>query len=564
MRSLLLLPCLALTLAAQDAASVQAPITSVKLYPDEAWVTRVGRVQASAGTRRYRVGGLPAGLTLDDIQVSAKGPAGSHLGDVAISTETGGPADNADLKRNEADRESAQDRIDALQSQIEASQQEAAFLGDARTFQGKDLGTKLATALPNPGTVVAYGQGVQTRVAQLLLQQRKLKRELDKATEAQKRILEAWGRMNSQGETPHSAVEIEVTAAEAGPVLVQVSYRTRQARWTPAYEARLSEDRTKLELALYAAVTQQSGENWEGVRLEVSNARPSRNLGMPRFGGALVVGWAPPIPAGSPVAAGSMGAVVVTTATMGLNTSVDSVRTAPSAGDMNGLAFLAPGVVNASEPNATIQEASGLTLALRLEGEKEIPSDGEAHRFRLLDQSIKPDLALVATPRLDTSVYQVARFKTPGTLPVFPGAPLVQYAGSQRLGQAPFLQPAPGQPYQLAFGPYRGLRAAFRSEGLKQETVGTFTKVRQWTLRDRVELSSETGAPVDIEVNDPELRSNQEQVRVVELPETTPGAKEVLPGVRTWTIHLAPEQTSSLTIATQVRTPMDGQVSGLQ
>jgi len=87
MRTLLLLPCLTLTLAAQDAVPVQAPITSVKLYPDEAWVTRVGRVQAAAGTRRYRIEGLPGGLTLDDVQVSAKGPVGSRLGDVSVSQQ---------------------------------------------------------------------------------------------------------------------------------------------------------------------------------------------------------------------------------------------------------------------------------------------------------------------------------------------------------------------------------------------------------------------------------------------------------------------------------------------
>jgi len=158
----------------------------------------------------------------------------------------------------------------------------------------------------------------------------------------------------------------------------------------------------------------------------------------------------------------------------------------------------------------------------------------------------------------------VARFQAPGTLPIFPGAPLVQYAGAQRLGQSPLGQPAAGQPYQLGFGPYRGLRVTFRRVDHKQETVGTFSKERQWTLRDRMEIASEISAPVDIEVQDRALKSTLETVKITDLPDNTAGAKEAVPGVRTWTMHLEPGQTAGITVATQVRAPLNGILTGLE
>ena len=73
MRIALLVPALSLCLAAQTPTALDAPITRVRLHPDEAWVTRVGEVRiTSAGTAKLVVKDLPGGLSLDDLRVSAK------------------------------------------------------------------------------------------------------------------------------------------------------------------------------------------------------------------------------------------------------------------------------------------------------------------------------------------------------------------------------------------------------------------------------------------------------------------------------------------------------------
>lgn len=558
MRALWLLPCLTLTLAAQDAVLVSASISSVKLYPDEAWVTRIGRARVDAGgTHRLQIADLPAGLTLDDVQVSAKGPTGSRLGDVTVSQDTRTVSETPEWKQLQVDREALQDKADGLHSQSEAVRQEIAFLEGIQAAQGKELGARMTTAAPSLGPVVAFGQGLQTRLAQLMLQERKLKRDLSKTSDEQKRLDAEQSRLSGQNRVAPSKIAVELTTPTAGPVEVQLSYRTRKARWSPVYEARLSEDHAKLDLVLFAAVTQKSGEDWTGVRLEISNAKPSQSLDMPGYSGAQEVGWmvpAPPPPAPP--------------TTQGRALSMEQMSSIPKGRDFTSTANFAPGVVesgfgDASSGNATLQEASGLSLTLRLEGTKDVPSDGDAHRFKLMDQAVTPALALVTTPRLDATVYQVARFQAPSSLPIFPGAMLVQYAGAQRLGQSPLMQPTAGQPYQLGFGPYQGLRVTFRRVDHKQETVGAFSKDRQWTLRDRLEIASEITAPVDIEVQDRVLKSTIETVKITDLPDTTPGAKETLPGVRTWTIHLEPGQTTGITVATQVRGPLNGILTGL-
>ncbi|MGJ8868640.1 hypothetical protein, partial [Salmonella enterica] len=75
---------------------------------------------------------------------------------------------------------------------------------------------------------------------------------------------------------------------------------------------------------------------------------------------------------------------------------------------------------------------------------------------------MKPELALVTVPRLDPSVHRVARFPVPEGIPLFPGAPVVHYAGTQRVGAAALSLPQPGSPLQLGFGPFRGIRVALK------------------------------------------------------------------------------------------------------
>lgn len=213
---------------------------------------------------------------------------------------------------------------------------------------------------------------------------------------------------------------------------------------------------------------------------------------------------------------------------------------------------------------SVIEEAAGLATTFNLDGTKDVPSDGEPHRFKVLAKDIEPELVLTATPRLDPSAYQVARFATPSAFPLFPGAAIVQYAGTQRLGQTQLGVPPAGQKFELGFGPYRGLRVSFARVDVRKEQVGAFTKERQWNLREKLEASNDTAESLDLEVHDRALRSTVEAIKISSLPDSTQGAEERVPGVRTWTLHLAPKATGIVSLGTLIKAPLEGNISGLE
>ncbi len=551
----LLLPALLQVLSAQAPVPLKAPITRVRLHPDEAWVTRLGRLRLEeAGVHRLELRDLPSGLTLEDVQVSARGPAGTRLGDVAVRADVRAVTETEAWKKLEAEREGLRDRRDALEATRDSVLNEVKFLKEIQATHAKELGGRLTYALPATQGLVDFGKGLQQRLAGLIQQERRATRELEKLTREEKRVEAELAQRQGQQRTAPSLIQVEVTTPGPGGVELEVAYRQAQARWRPAYEARLAEDRKTLALGLYAAITQRTGESWEGVKLEISNARPSRGLNYSAFEGPQVVA----------LALLQKGTVeVVASLPTGRPMGATAQLAGGVAADTRSNTFLVDGE-NVTEDSAEmVEEASGLAATWLLEGAKDIPSDGQPHRFRVAGRDLKPTLALVALPRLEANVQQVARFEAPGQFPLFPTAPVTHYVGAQRLGQSALALPAPKQPFELGFGPFKPLRVGLRKQDRKEEVVGTFTKERQWTLRDFLEVSNDGAEAVEVEVQDRALTSNQEAVKVLTLADATPGFEERVHGVRTWKLKVPAKGTGTVVVATQVKAPLEGQVVGL-
>ncbi|MBK8726018.1 MAG: mucoidy inhibitor MuiA family protein [Holophagaceae bacterium] len=548
MRPAAILPFLCLTLAAQTV--VDAPIARVRLHPDEAWVTRIGQARVTgAGTAKFVIKDLPPGLGLDDLRVSAKGPEGSRLGDLGVSSEVRVVTETAEYKALLKEREGLRDRRDALEAEGESLQQELNFLRGLAAAYDKDISIKLAATAPNSASVVELSRGLGARQNEILGRERKRRRELEKLGEEEGRLQAELAKRSGGSREAPSRASIEITVPRTGDVELELSYRTRAARWVPAYEARLGADRKKLELVLFAAITQTSGEDWSGVKVEISNARASRSLAVPKYGGAQEAAWTvSPPPAPPPPPAPSM----------------DGYASSQNTYVARTVEVVSAKLEEADEGEAaTLEEAQGLATTFTLDGTKEVPADGEPHRFRVVAKELAPDLRLMAVPRLDPTVYQVARFATPSGIPLFPGAAIVQFAGTVRLGQTHLAMPTPGQPFELGFGPYRGVRVSYTRVDARKEQVGTFTKERQWTLKEKFEAANDTAEPVEVEVQDRILKSTVEQLKIAASPDTTPG-EERSPGVRTWTLRLQPKEGATVQLGTVIKAPLEGVLTGLE
>ncbi len=561
MRFPLLFPVLVCTLVAQEPLPVHAPITRVRLHPDEAWVTRVGEVHlTNAGTVKLVIKDLPPGLRLEDLRVSAKGPEGSRLGDLAVNADVRVVTETAGYKGLIMERDGLRDRRDALEAEGEALAQELAFLKNLQATYDKDISAKLAGGPLDPSAILNLSKGLQGRLGEIFGRDRKRKHELDDLSrEGQGIQQELDKRLSGRTQAP-SRVMVEITAMKAGLVQLELSYRTRAARWDPAYEARLRPDGKKVELVLFAALNQRSGEDWKNVQVEVTNSKASRSLTLAEYAGPQAVAWSGQNPNAYANPRGRQSGAACTVEVVATSFSVNGSNMSDSRSAPAQTSFIADAVPAEA---ARVEESRGLASTWVMDGYKDVPSDGEPHRFRVLSREIEPTMALVSSPRLDPTVFQVARFPMPSGIPLFPGAPIVHFAGTQRLGQANLAIPAPGQPVSLGFGPYRGVRVVLRQVEAKKETAGTFTKETLWTLKERIELTNDMEEACTVEIQDREFRAANDKVNIATLKESTPSMPGTIPGIRNWKLDLPARSNGVIQQGFIIKVPMDGWVSGL-
>ncbi|MDE3245500.1 MAG: DUF4140 domain-containing protein, partial [Acidobacteriota bacterium] len=222
MRFLLLLPVLVCTLVAQEPLPVYAPITRVRLHPDEAWVTRVGEAHlTNAGTVKLVIKDLPPGLRLEDLRVSAKGPEGSRLGDLAVNADVRVVTETAEYKGLILERDALRDRRDALEAEGEALAQELAFLKNLQATYDKDISAKLAGGPLDPSAILNLSKGLQGRLGEIFARDRKRKHELDDLGREGQSIQQELDKQLSGRIQAPSRVLVEVTTSRAGSVQLE-------------------------------------------------------------------------------------------------------------------------------------------------------------------------------------------------------------------------------------------------------------------------------------------------------------------------------------------------------
>src|SRR3954451_3966632 len=238
-------------------------VTSVTLYPGSATVERSAKIGAGSGGR-LEMAGLPANFDVRTLRVEAD--AGIAIGEIAVH----------DVAKSEA----LGGREAALEAKIQAlKDQSAALEGEAKTAElvrdylaslsarPDDKHRAAVDAKSLPAVLDALRRGGADAYVTLRRAAAK-KRETAKSIAALERDL---ARLRS-GARDVRTLSIAYSATRPGEV--RAAYHVANAGWRPAYRASLDSASSRLELERQAAVSQNTGEDWRGVRLRLSTGAP--------------------------------------------------------------------------------------------------------------------------------------------------------------------------------------------------------------------------------------------------------------------------------------------------
>lgn len=513
MRATCLMPCLCLLLPAQDVLPLKTQIRAVRVHPDEAWILREGSLRIlEAGTYRLAIADLPSGLTPDDLRVSAKGPGGTRLGELSLKSDPLLLKETKEWKQFQEEKVPLVARRTMYDARKRAHDAAVKFLDSLIKAHQEAVSRRLGSALPPSQSVVDLASVKEQRGAELTAEEWDLQLEEDSLQKEEHRLNAIESQLMNQRRTGPVTALVELSLAKPGLVDLELCQRTKACTWTPVYEARLSPDRRTIELALLASVKQETGEPWEGFRLEVATRPAQARLESPELGGPTFI----------------------------------SFQEGPRRGAGTGATA---GVVTIPSRVYTV------------DGSQDLPSGSSAQRFTLAVHAQAPTLHYLALPRESRDIFLLADLQPAPGFPLYAGAGLQLMAGSQRLGTQNLALPPAGAPLSLSFGPVPGLQTGLTLLQRKREQVGTFTKEREWTFLERLQVGNGSDQPLQVEVRDRIVRSSTDTVKVELGAATTPGWKESVPGVRTWTLSVPAGESRSVDLATQVRAPLDGRIT---
>lgn len=275
------------------------PVTAVTCLEDRAQIERTGTAELTAGVQRLRIGPVTP-LTVDRslrAEISAADAAveaavgGEHVDGEHVHGENGArvvdarvvrvytpappgrPGPKASELRREVDSlEREMREVSQLRLRLESA---LAVVHQAKADLHRDIVQGAGAGAADPerwaDRLERVDEDAETRIGEL----HRLRRRMHDLDEELRTARTALASTESEPPVLTAFVELVVEAPDAGPAHIRVVNLVPCALWRPAYRATLAPGRDSVLLETDAFVWQDTGEDWNGVRLSLSTARPT-------------------------------------------------------------------------------------------------------------------------------------------------------------------------------------------------------------------------------------------------------------------------------------------------
>ena len=519
-----ILLCLALSLpggAFADTIVATSRVTAVTIYPQGAQVTREVAFSAPAGTHEVLIMDMPGGTEPQLLRVSS---ADTGLGSFALRADRLPPRDDVKSPEMVAAEDAvnvakvalqrAAAKVAGIRAEVEAQEAQIKFL------TGVKLNDTAATAEAISTVSQMIGTEVLTARMAALAAESGLPGAEAAVTQAQDALASTEGALAalSQRDADYVALAVAVTSTGGAGHLV-VTHHVYDANWAPVYDIALDRKAGGLAVERGVLVSQYSGEDWVGVALTLSTARPSEQSEPTTLYPELRRVEDPEPPR-------------------------DMAKMSDGAGEAAGME--APVVAAAMSATMSYQ---GDTVIYDYPTAVDLASGVENLRLKLDELRFAAKVMARAVPRHDQTAFVVATLTNDSAEILLPGQAYL-YRDGALTGMAQLDILSPGDKVDLGFGAIDGIRLKrampLRAEGDR----GVFTSSTQIEEKAVLEALNLTGEAWSVRVLDQVPYSEQEALEITFTADPAASETDVdgKRGVLAWDFDLGPGETKTVTL----------------
>ncbi|MGB3616622.1 MAG: mucoidy inhibitor MuiA family protein [Catalinimonas sp.] len=271
---LALLLCHAAGAQNNDRRSLTLRTTDVTIFLNGAQVFASGGLSLPAGTSELRIAGLPPRIDEKSIQVRGEG----DFTLLSVTPRTDYLDTLRRVQRGDslvAAGEVIRDRIVRDSTRLEVLAEKMQLLRANRNLTGQGAGT----------TVAQLRQALElyeTQISAIKQEEITLRERLADDRAAYRRVRQQLATQTPE-EAPAKVIDLKVEAARPTTARFTLSYLVEGAGWFPGYDVRVDAVGEPLQLLYKAQVYQNTGVDWEDVRLRFSNGEPRRSGTVPEL-----------------------------------------------------------------------------------------------------------------------------------------------------------------------------------------------------------------------------------------------------------------------------------------
>ncbi|MCP9766803.1 mucoidy inhibitor MuiA family protein [Lacihabitans sp. LS3-19] len=519
LKTTLLLIGLFSTVFAQNIKKVDAKIEKVTVFLQQAQIENSVNTTIPAGSSKIIVEEIANSIDINSIQVEGKGDftllgvkySPNHLNNKLYAY---------------------QDSIQRLQADIEnlemllkvAENEEKMIMANANVKSEKDglLPEDLKEMIDFFRLKLTE---VGARRLQILRQIQPLK---DKKTRLEKQLAEIRNISLPLGE-----IELTISALKPTAANLKITYVAYNAGWSPNYDLRVKDLKSPVSIAYKANVFQNTGVDWNNVKLSLSTSNPSVSGQKSELYPQYLSFYVPPVPYERNVKMAKM----------------DDV-----------MSMAAPMAEMTSSANMVSVVQTSLSVNFDISATYTIPTGRQPEIVEIQNLQVEADYKSVIAPKLDLNAFLVAELKDWEKLHLLSGEANV-YFENKFIGKTYINEQSVDNKLKLSIG--KDLRIIGKREELADfKARKTFGSNIKESFGYQLSVRNTKSESVKIVLED-QIPVSQDSDIEVSIDDIQGGLIEQNTGKVTWEFDLAPAQNKEVLMKYTVKYPKDKRINNL-
>ncbi len=530
--------------------NIPSEISRVTVYPNQAEIERQAEIELKAGSHELVFAHLTDKLNPQSVQVLAS----DNLWLFDIRTELQQLADKGHPKLKVF-----QEEEERLQQVLKNQQSRQARLQQQKNFV-IGLGNRVTTATEQSHEaewspenwqklLQFYGSQLDRLDTDLLGLEKELI-DTQKKLDQVRRQIQDLGRVQAREYNVRLRVEIEKDST----IQLGLKYLVNNASWKPLYDLRVDSGEERLTCVYKAQVRQNTGEDWNGVKLLLSTSQPSISGNPPELRPQFVRPHVPPKLTLDRGFGGEAPAMVRSAAPK-------KMAKRPMA--MAEEADMAPPAAKRKE---SVVESGMLSTSFGLEGDFDVPTDKQGHEVHIRSLELPTKFFYLCIPRLQDKVYLQTELTNKSDYPLLPGKASV-FLDGQYVNQTAIPMVAQGETYRQGLGIDNRIKIEHKLLQKHRKSQGLMSKRDRILFRYQTELHNHKNVPVIVELKERFPISQDERIKVEMIEPSIKSGDDNLKldeqNLLEWKVALAADEEKKLILEYAISFPEGMKVEGL-